>query len=82
MGTGDYVTEYDLWLKLGKISMPTVILETLSSFRISKNNISSVSYIKLLEDDYSIVKKYINNRLILALHKIHNLARIVFIKNI
>ena len=81
-GTGDYITEYDFWLKLSRISMPIVIPETLSSFRISTDNISSVSYIKLLEDDYRIVKKYSKNILILGLHKLHNLARIAFIKNI
>lgn len=75
-GTRNYVMEYDLWLRLGKIQMPLVIAQTLSSFRLTRNNISSVSAKELLKIDNQLVEKYTNNGIILALHKLHNLGRI------
>lgn len=75
IGTNEYVLEYAMWLKLGKICMPAVLPKVLSSFRISKRNISSISYKKVLADDYKLVKKYTNNQLILFIHKINNIGR-------
>jgi len=82
IGTQSYITEYDLWLRLSRVSMPRVISECISSFRISGENISSVSYVRLLDDDYIIAKKYTKNMLILALHKLNNLARIAVVRHI
>lgn len=82
MGTSDFVTEYDYWLKLSSISMPHIILEDISYFRISERSISSVSYSKLLRIDNAIVKKYTNNLLIVILHKIHNFLRVAIIRHI
>ncbi len=78
-GTKNYVLEYDLWLKLGRARMPIVLSKTLSSFRLSGTNISSTSYLGVLEDDYKLVKKYTRNPLILLLHKINNWGRILAI---
>lgn len=78
-GTNEYVLEYDFWLKLGKIKMPAVLRKTLSAFRISGTNISSISYSKLLEDDYNLVQKYTKNPLVLFLHKINNFGRVATI---
>ncbi|MDO8573436.1 MAG: glycosyltransferase family 2 protein [Candidatus Daviesbacteria bacterium] len=75
-GTRDYVMEYDLWLKLGKIQMPKVFQKTLSSFRLTNDNISSTSAKELLKIDNKITTKYTSNGLLLALHKLHNLGRI------
>ncbi len=75
-GTRNYVMEYDLWLKLGSIQMPLIIKKTLSSFRLTNDNISSTAAKELLNIDNQISKKYTNNILIILLHKIHNLGRI------
>lgn len=75
-GTKNYVMEYGLWLKLGRIQMPLIIKKTLSSFRLTNDNISSIAASELLKIDYQISKQYSNNFLLLALHKIHNLGRI------
>lgn len=79
IGTNKFVMEYDLWLKLGRISLPTIIDRPLSCFRLSGENISSVSFKKTLKEDYKIVKKYTDDPLILALHEIHNLGRVITI---
>lgn len=79
-GTRNYVMEYDLWLKLGKDQMPLVIKKTLSSFRLTADNISSTSARELLKVDNEITKKYTNNGFLLALHKLHNLGRIFMLK--
>lgn len=75
-GTKNYVMEYDLWLRLGKIQMPLVIKKTLSSFRLTSGNISVTSVKELLKIDNRITEKYTSSGLLLALHKLHNLGRI------
>ncbi|HJY98730.1 MAG TPA: glycosyltransferase family 2 protein [Patescibacteria group bacterium] len=74
-GTGDFVMEYNLWLKLGRVQMPQVVNKDLSMFRIGPENITSLQTTRILKEDEKIAKKYTGNWLILALHKIHNLAR-------
>lgn len=80
VGTGKFVMEYDLWLKLGKLQMPVNIDTTLSSFRMSKGNITSNDFKDLLSNDYRVVKKYTNNPFILFLHMILNNMRIIINK--
>lgn len=79
-GTRNYVMEYNLWLKIGESKMPYIIKKTLSSFRLTADNISSTSARKLLKVDNEITKKYTGNGLLLALHKLHNLGRIFMLK--
>lgn len=74
-GTKDYVMEYDLWLKLGKKSMPRVIDATVSKFLIEPNTKTKTMYKSLLDEDIKIVKKYTKNPVILWLHKLHNVLR-------
>jgi hypothetical protein len=81
MGTKDYVLEYDLWLRLGRVQMPLVINKNLSGFRLSRENISSVAYKKLLASDFNVLKKYVKNPILLSLHKLHNLGRVIIINN-
>jgi len=75
VGTRKYVMEYDMWLKIGKEKMPTVISDCLSSFRITKNTISATLYNKVLVEDYNIALKFTKDPMILFLHKIHNFGR-------
>lgn len=79
-GTKNYVMEYDLWLKLGKVQMPGVIKRVLASFRLAEGSISTTAFKKLLELDQKISGQYTNNRLILSLHRLHNLARSLLVK--
>jgi glycosyltransferase involved in cell wall biosynthesis len=74
------VMEYSLWLKLSKVTMPKVLDQTLSAFRITTENISSISYKNILKEDEAIVKKFTKNKLILLLHKLNNLMRVVTIR--
>lgn len=80
IGTRNYVMEYDLWLKLGSVEMPSIIKKALSSFRLTAENISSTAARDLLKIDEQITQKYTSNGLLLALHKLHNAGRI-FILN-
>jgi glycosyltransferase involved in cell wall biosynthesis len=78
-GTDNFVMEYELWLKLGVISMPTVIDRYLSRFRLSGDNISSTQFENTLNEDYRIVKKYTKNPFILLGHKVNNWGRVLMI---
>ena len=78
-GTSKFVMEYELWLNLGRVSMPIVLDKNLSYFRLSGENISSTSFKNTLEKDFEIVKKFTNNFLILMIHKLHNIGRVITI---
>lgn len=79
IGHNKYVLEYNLWLKIAKIKMPGIIEKNLSSFRLTTNNMSSISYKELLDLDYKIVAMYTSNIFILIFHRLHNYLRIVLI---
>ena len=78
-GTKKFVMEYDLWLKIGKDSMPKVIDKTLSVFRLSGKNISSLAFKNTLKEDFKIVKNYTNDPIVLTLHELHNIAIVIMI---
>ena len=78
-GTKKFIMEYELWLKLGRVSMPRVLDKSLSYFRLSGENISSTSFKNTLEKDFEVVKKFTNNPLILVVHKLHNIGRVITI---
>lgn len=78
-GTKTAVMEYDLWLKTGKKEMPAVINSYLSSFRMTGNNISSVSFKKTLREDDKIVEHYTSNPVLLLLHYLHNIGRVIWL---
>lgn len=80
VGTSDFVTEYDFWLKLANVSMPVVIKKDISKFRIEPGTKTKRMFKKLLFEDVRIVKKYTDNPLILFLHELHNLGRILVAK--
>jgi glycosyltransferase involved in cell wall biosynthesis len=76
-GTSSFVMEYDLWLKLSKISMPIVLNKNISKFRIEEGTKTKNMFKSLLDEDWKIVKKYTNNPVILGLHKINNFGRMI-----
>lgn len=76
-GTKDFLTEYDLWLRIGKTYMPKIININLSKFRIEPTTKTKRMFKQLLKEDRKIVKKYTSNPLILLFHQIHNLGRII-----
>jgi glycosyltransferase involved in cell wall biosynthesis len=76
-GTNKFVTEYEMWLKLGKVEMPIVVKEYLSGFRMAGDNITANDHVELLQADHRIVKKYTNNIIFLFLHRLNNLGRVI-----
>ncbi len=81
-GNKKFVYEYDMWLTLGKVSMPVVINKYLSRFRISEDNISSVVYDDLFDMDLKVIKKHSNNIIVIFAHKINNYLRVLARKSI
>ena len=76
-GNSSFVTEYDLWLKIAMVKMPIIIHKNISFFRIEPNTKTMTMGSRLLAEDEKIVKRYTTNKLILFLHKLHNIARLV-----
>lgn len=81
-GNKKFVYEYDMWLTIGKVAMPSVINKYLSKFRISEDNISSVVYNDLFEMDLKVVKKHSQNKIFVYAHKFNNYLRIIARKSI
>lgn len=81
IGEKKYILEYDYWLRLCKSEMPIVISSNLSKFRITQNMASMNINNQLLSADDKIVSTYIDNKVILFLHKLHNFGRIVISKS-
>jgi glycosyltransferase involved in cell wall biosynthesis len=79
-GTSRFITEYDLWLRLGQVKMPVILNVYLSCFRMSAENISSTQSKVLMHEDDEIIKKYTTSSFILICHRINNLARLLIIK--
>lgn len=69
------VMEYDMWLKIGKDSMPIVINKVLSKFRMEKDTKTTKNSEILLNEDEKIVRKYTKNIFILFIHKLNNIGR-------
>jgi len=76
-GTKDFVTEYDMWLQLGKVKMPIIINKVISKFRIESGTKTKKMFKKLLTEDEKIIKKFTSNIIVLFLHRFHNLVRII-----
>lgn len=76
-GTEDFITEYELWLKLGKKGMPVIINIILSEFRIEPTTKTKRLFKDLLNEDAKIVRKYTGNPFILGLHDLNNLGRVI-----
>jgi glycosyltransferase involved in cell wall biosynthesis len=74
-GTPDFVTEYDLWLKMAKDKMPVVSDKYFSDFRIERSTITKTDTVNLLSEDERIVRKSTDNSVILFLHRLHNWVR-------
>jgi glycosyltransferase involved in cell wall biosynthesis len=81
-GVTKFVMEYEMWLRIGKDEMPSVLNKTLSSFRIPEKSFSRNEFEKTLSEDMRIVKNHTKNPFILFLHKIHNLGRTLVIKTV
>lgn len=79
-GTKNFVTEYDLWLRLSRVQMPVVINKNLSFFRIEPDTITKRMYKRLLREDEKIISKHTNNLFIIFLHKLSNIGRVIFSK--
>jgi glycosyltransferase involved in cell wall biosynthesis len=81
-GDTKFIMEYEMWLRIGKNQMPSVLSKTLSSFRIPDKSFSRDEFEKTLSEDVKIVKKYTNNPLILFLHFLNNLGRKLVVRTI
>lgn len=77
IGTPDFIMEYDLWLRLGKISMPAITKKVLSRFRIEPSTKTKRMFKKLLNEDWKIVNNYTKNPILLFIHWLNNFGRLV-----
>lgn len=68
----NYTMDYDFWLKIAKNNTPLILKKYVSNFRIHSTSKGKVGYKKQFGEDFRVVSKNTNNKLILGLHYIHN----------
>jgi GT2 family glycosyltransferase len=66
-----YAMDYDLWLRLGKISPPLLLDDILTDFRVHSGSLSSRESLKALEESYRIRKKYVKGSWALLGHALY-----------
>jgi len=79
-GTKTYLREYDLWYLIGKESMPAILDEYLSCYRVFPGAGSAKYYETIMKDDFKITQKYTKNVLTLSARYLHNLMRVFIYK--
>jgi glycosyltransferase involved in cell wall biosynthesis len=67
-----YVMDYDYWLRLMRKYPLGVMRTPLSAFRVHRGSKGGAQYKKQFESELEIVKKYVDNNVILKLHEVHN----------
>jgi GT2 family glycosyltransferase len=64
--------DYDLWLRLAKLSMPGFIDHDLACFRVQGQSISANNFGKQFAEQYRIHQRYDDDRWRLAKHRVKN----------
>lgn len=65
-----YAMDYDLWLRLAKLSLPVVLRDYLAAFRLQKGSKSSLNYENLFIEQYQVHRRYDQNRWRLFKHRV------------
>jgi glycosyltransferase involved in cell wall biosynthesis len=79
-GVSSFITEYEMWLKIGVKQMPYVCDKYLSSFRLASGSITSSDFKHLLNEDVKVVEKYTKNPILIFMHLLTNIGRLFVIK--
>jgi len=67
----NYTMDYDYWLRCQKLAGPPQRISVpLSIFRVHPGSKGNQAFQKQFAEDYTVISRYTNNRLILALHKL------------
>jgi glycosyltransferase involved in cell wall biosynthesis len=64
--------DYDLWLRMARISSPGIIPETLAAFRVHGTSISARGFRQQFEEQYRIHLRYDQRKWLLFRHRIMN----------
>jgi len=64
-----YAMDYDLWIRLARISPPLVLQDDLAAFRIQSQSKSIKNYKKLFREQYQVHQRYDKNRWRLFKHR-------------
>ncbi len=66
-----YTMDYDLWLRLGRITPPCRITANLSAFRVHGESKGALSFTEQFREEYLVHQRYDSNRLLLLLHRLN-----------
>jgi len=55
-----YAMDYDMWLRLGKVSNPAQLDEYLSAFRVHQNSLSTANKLAGLKESHAVRLKYLS----------------------
>jgi len=75
-GTLDFTMDYDLWIRMSKISTPGYLDAYLAKFRRHNVSKSETSYTRQFEEQFDVMKKYSNSGYDAFIHSLLNFRTI------
>lgn len=76
-----YNMDYDYWLRFYKKEFKNFYInKELSYFRIHSNSKSGVQYDEMFKEDLKVLEKYTKNKILILLHRLHNLFILLIYK--
>lgn len=66
---GNWAFDYDYWLRLGRISRPLVLPETLAVFRWHPLSKTGRDPVKLFRDEYEVARRHTRNPILRSAHR-------------
>lgn len=54
-----YAMDYDMWLRLGKLSEPLQLSESLTAFRLHDGSLTSANQLAALQDDFNVRMRHV-----------------------
>ncbi|QKZ11540.1 glycosyltransferase family 2 protein [Spirosoma sp. KUDC1026] len=67
-----YTMDYDWWLRLKSIQLPTVMKQSFTAFRIHSESKGGSQFIDQFDEDYSVLTRHESGKPIQLLHQLHN----------
>jgi GT2 family glycosyltransferase len=76
-----YAMDYDMWLRLARISPPLVLERLVASFRVHSGSRSSAQRLMALDEEYQVRKRFLSGIFEQSLHRLYHVIRRAYEKH-
>jgi glycosyltransferase involved in cell wall biosynthesis len=70
-----YAMDYDMWLRLAKITQPLLLNLIVASFRVHPGSRSSAQRLKALDEEYQVRTRFLSDPFEMVLHRLYQVIR-------